>query len=58
MFFYWQSNGRVEGFTMCILSDAYAKLGGFLLLNFNLSDFYFSVSILIQPLFYKELSII
>lgn len=22
--FYWQSNGRVEGFTMCILSDAYA----------------------------------
>ena len=21
--FYWQSNGRVEGFTMCILSDAY-----------------------------------
>ena len=22
--FYWQSNGRVEAFTMCILSDAYA----------------------------------
>lgn len=21
--FYWQSNGRVDGFTMCILSDAY-----------------------------------
>ena len=21
--FYWQSNGRVEGFTICILSDAY-----------------------------------
>ena len=24
--FYWQSNGRVEGFTMCILSDAYELL--------------------------------
>ena len=23
MFFYWQSNGRVDGFTMCILSEAY-----------------------------------
>ena len=21
--FYWQSNGRVDGFTMCTLSDAY-----------------------------------
>lgn len=23
--FYWQSNGRVDGFTMCTLSDAYVK---------------------------------
>ena len=23
--FYWQSNGRVDGFTMCTLSDAYTK---------------------------------
>lgn len=25
MFFYWQSNEKVYGFTMCILSDAYVK---------------------------------
>lgn len=25
MFFYWQSNEKVDGFTMCILSDAYVK---------------------------------
>ena len=24
--FYWQSNGRVDGFTMCTLSDAYNKI--------------------------------
>ena len=24
--FYWQSNGRVDGFTMCTLSDAYFRL--------------------------------
>ena len=24
--FYWQSNGRVDGFTMCTLSDAYADV--------------------------------
>lgn len=24
--FYWQSNGRVDGFTMCTLSDAYCDL--------------------------------
>lgn len=23
--FYWQSNGRVDGFTMCTLSDAYCR---------------------------------
>ncbi|HJD95725.1 MAG TPA: hypothetical protein K8W07_12300, partial [Bacteroides togonis] len=23
--FYWQSNGRVDGFTMCTLSDAYCE---------------------------------
>lgn len=23
--FYWQSNGRVDGFTMCTLSDAYTS---------------------------------
>lgn len=27
--FYWQSNGRVEGFTMCILSDAYQRIYGY-----------------------------
>ena len=26
MFFYWQSNGRVDGFAMCILSDAYDEM--------------------------------
>ena len=32
--FYWQSNGRVEGFTMCILSDAYISLSeGIVLLS-------------------------
>ena len=25
--FYWQSNGRVDGFTMCTLSDAYCYQG-------------------------------
>ena len=36
--FYWQSNGRVDGLTMCILSDAYdnsfiIKLDGFVTLE-------------------------
>lgn len=33
--FYWQSNGRVDGFTMCTLSDAY-KCGVLGLIGLNL----------------------
>ena len=38
--FYWQSNGRVEAFTMCILSDAYfitALIIKFIKTNLDLS---------------------
>ena len=35
--FYWQSNGRVDGFTMCTLSDAYDIQSKVLAFAFGLS---------------------
>ena len=36
--FYWQSNGRVDGFTMCTLSDAYRRSMFAISFDMSISD--------------------